>query len=133
MDPIFNDFIRAHTDGNGYDLSLTLSPIPPSNEPNRLRAFYRSTNFSSVQKDFQYRILWDKPKGFEIHTEEGNGWVEVFVAYWKAIGEIVKAEEASRTNSKVREMSKSFKMAKKSILIEVQSLSRDLQPPCLIC
>lgn len=105
MDPIFDDFIRAYTDGNGYDLSLTLSPIAPPNQPNRLRAFYRSTNFASVQKDFQYRILWDNSKDFQIDPEEGSGWVEIFVAYWKAVGEIVNAEEAARTNTKVGEMS----------------------------
>lgn len=101
MDAIFEDFKRAYGSGLGYDISMTLSPIAPPDQPNRLRAFYRSTNFASAKRDFQYRVLWDKSNGFVLGADEGNGWVEIYFAYWKAIGEILNAEEATQTNAKV--------------------------------
>jgi hypothetical protein len=101
MDAIFDDFKRAYGSGLGYDLSMTLSPVAPPDQPNRLRAFHRSTNVATARKDFQYRIMWDKSNGFMVEADEGNGWVEIYFAYWKAIGEILKAEQAARTNAKV--------------------------------
>ena len=104
MDPVFEDFRKAYEEGNGYDLSLTLSPVSPPSKPDRLYAFYRSTNFASVKNDFKYRILYDDTSPFKLPAEEGNGWVEVYFAYWKAVGEIVNAEAATRNNAKVYEL-----------------------------
>src|SRR6187402_1332351 len=101
MDAVFADFGKAYGEGNGYDLSMTLSPVAPASDPERLNNFYQSTNHAHVQKDFKYRILHDNTSPFKLPPEEGNGWAEVYVAYWKAIGEILKAEAASATNAKV--------------------------------
>jgi hypothetical protein len=102
MDPIFEGFKKAYEEGNGYDLSMTLSPVDPNNEPNRLYKFFRSTNFAQVKKDFQYRILYDSATPFKLPAEEGSGWVEVYLAYWKAVGEILNAENVPKSNAKVR-------------------------------
>jgi len=103
MDPIFDDFRKAYEEGNGYDLSMTLSPVDPDDQPDRLYKFFRSTNFAQVKKDLQYRILYDNAAPFKLPAEEGNGWVEVYLAYWKAVGEILNAENAPKSNAKVRE------------------------------
>lgn len=102
MDPIFEDFRKAYEEGNGYDLSMTLSPVDPDDQPNRLYKFFRSTNFAQVKKDLQYRILYDSATPFKLPAEEGNGWVEVYLAYWKAVGEVLNAENALKSNAKVR-------------------------------
>ncbi|KAN0094062.1 hypothetical protein V8E51_017246 [Hyaloscypha variabilis] len=100
MDPIFDDFRKAYEEGNGYDLSMTLSPVDPDDQPDRLYKFFRSTNFAQVKKDLQYRILYDNATPFKLPAEEGNGWVEVYLAYWKAVGEILNAENAPKSNAK---------------------------------
>ncbi len=101
MDIVFNSFRDAHLTGKGYQLSETLIPVAPSNQPDRLYAFYRSTNTANVQKDIRYNVLYDSTTTLKLSTEEGNSWVEVYVAYWKAVGEILKNEEAGRTHSQV--------------------------------
>lgn len=99
MDIVFEDFRKAYEEGDGYGLSMTLCPIPPTDQPDSFTNFYRSTNFQHVQKDFKYRILHDASSPFKLPIEEGNGWVEVYFTYWKAIGEILNAEAK---NEKVR-------------------------------
>jgi hypothetical protein len=101
MDIIFEDFRKAYEEGNGYDLSQTLSPLPPPSDPDRLYNFFRSTNFAQVKADFKYRILYDGSSPFKLPAEEGNGWVEVYWTYWKALGEILNAENATKANAKV--------------------------------
>ena len=101
MDVVFNDFRTAYETGNGYELSQTLSPISPASDPDRLDKFYRSTNFQHVQRDFKNRIMNNLASPFTLPAEEGNGWVDVYQAYWKAVGEILKAEAAAETSTKV--------------------------------
>jgi COP9 signalosome complex subunit 12 len=101
MDIVFGLFRDAHLTGKGYQLAETLMPVAPANQPDRLYGFYRSTNAANVQKDIRYNVLYDSTTSLKLSTEEGNSWVEVYVAYWKAVGEILKNEEARRTNSQV--------------------------------
>jgi len=102
MDLIFEDFRNAYSVGKGYELAQTLSPEPPPSQPDRLYNFFRSTNFAAVKNDFRYRILYDNTSPFKLPADEGNGWVEIYVAYWKAIGEILNAENAPKANAKVK-------------------------------
>jgi hypothetical protein len=101
MDLIFDDFRKAYEKGDGYGLSQTLSPVAPPSQPQRLYNFFRSTNFATVQKDFKYQILYSNLLPFKLPADEGNGWVEVYHAYWKAVGEILNAENAPKSNTKV--------------------------------
>jgi hypothetical protein len=102
MEAIFKNFREAHIAGNGYQLSDTLLPISPSEEPRRLRDFYNSTNAANVKGDIQYNVLYDRQSTLRLSTEEGKAWVDVYTAYWAAVGEIIKAEDAQKTNSQVR-------------------------------
>lgn len=101
MDSVFETFRKAQAEGNGYLLSETISPIAPSTNPDQLYSFYKSTNFASVKNDFKYRILYDNKNPFKLSSEEGNAWVDIYVAYWKAVGEILNAETANKKNLKV--------------------------------
>lgn len=105
MDRFFNEFKEAYGNGDGYGLSMTLSPVDPSSQPNRLSSFFRSTNVASAVKDFRYRILYDNSSAFRLSHEEGNGWVDIYFAYWKAVGEILKAGNSTQANEKVSKLS----------------------------
>lgn len=101
MDPFFTHFKEAYGSGDGYALSMTLSPLDTQSQPDRLSSFFRSTNAASAVKDFKYRILYDNTNTFKLSQDEGNGWVDVYFAYWKVTGEILNAEAATKANEKV--------------------------------
>jgi hypothetical protein len=100
MDQIFKDFRNAYEQGHGYNLSLTLLPIAPPSQLDRLHSFFRSTNHSRVKADFVARIFNNSTQ-FQLPKEEGNGWVDVYCAYWKAVGEILDAEAALMSDKTV--------------------------------
>ncbi|RKF58592.1 Protein CSN12-like protein [Erysiphe neolycopersici] len=101
LGPLAREFQRSYSDGSGYDLSQTLSPIAPSWNPDRLRQIYQSTNFQNVESDIRKHLMVEKNLGVQIQKEEVDAWVAVYVTYWKAIGEILKLETAVGTNMKV--------------------------------
>lgn len=88
--------------GNGYELSETLLPLNSHSKPRRLQLFFSSTNHANVKTDFQYQIKYEKTSGLKLSGKEANHWVDVYVAYWKAVGEIVRTEERIQTGSSVR-------------------------------
>ena len=94
MDSFFARFFDAIKVANGYQLADTLLPSPPRQDQERLRKFYRSTNAANVKKDVQYSILYDRSSKYKLETEEGTAWVDVYVAYWNALGEIIRAEDS---------------------------------------
>jgi len=98
MNAIFNDFRDAYKEGSGYKLSMTLFPVAPPSDPDRLRSFFNSTNYSAAKDDIMDRLL---ETSIRFGEDEGNGWVELYFAYWKAVGEILKAEKAVKEGSKV--------------------------------
>ena len=87
--------------GNGYLLSETLRPLNTALHPDRLLSFFRSTNHASVKLDLRYQILYDKSSNLHFSTAEGNAWIDVYAAYWKAIGELLKADAAENTEKSV--------------------------------
>lgn len=104
MDSVFHTFRAAHESGNGYELSMTLSPVAPTSDPDHLRKFFRSTNFSQAPREIKNRVT-DRSTAFSLPGDETNGWAEVYLAYWKAVGEILKAEAATAASEKVRNIS----------------------------
>lgn len=92
MNDTFDQFTKAHISRNGYLLAQTLSPVPPSDDPHRLMAVWRSTNSHSVKGDIKHFIKTNTSHRHKLDNDEVNGWVEVYMAYWKAIGEILAGE-----------------------------------------
>ncbi|APA09862.1 hypothetical protein SS1G_05906 [Sclerotinia sclerotiorum 1980 UF-70] len=100
MDPFLKEFKAAYNEGNGYNLSMTLHPAAPASNPNRLKDFYRSTNFEHVKKDIDYRLLYDDRSPLNCPIEEARAWSDVCCAFWKFIGLMYNAEVAPEDNSK---------------------------------
>ncbi|EEH11333.1 COP9 signalosome complex subunit [Histoplasma capsulatum G186AR] len=99
MRTIFIEFKEAQHTGIGSALAATITPVAPPSDPDRLRNFYYFTNFAKVQSDIRYALLQDRSTGVKLSKQEGNAWVEVFVAYWKAVAEIVEIEESPQTGN----------------------------------
>ena len=92
MDALFQDFKQAQVIGSGPLLATTITPISPSTDPSRLRNFYNDSSSFSITGDIRYSILDHKQTDLRFSKTEGNAWVDLYVAYWKAVGEILEAE-----------------------------------------
>ncbi|KAF7543831.1 hypothetical protein G7Z17_g10433 [Cylindrodendrum hubeiense] len=103
MNELFDDFAQAHARQNGYQLAQTLSPVAPPGQPNRLRAIWQGTNFHSVKGDIKHFIKTNTSHRQKLDHTEVNGWVEVYMAYWNAIGEILAGESGKSSWTKVYE------------------------------
>lgn len=89
MQTIFDTFHRAQAAGSGPLLSSTLTPIPPPHDPFLLHRFYKSSRPVSIHREIQFEILARPP---HLSKAESTAWIDIYVAYWKAIGEILRAE-----------------------------------------
>lgn len=92
MNNLAADFSRAISTEDGYALAATISPVPPPNDSVRLYALHRDSNGDKVQADF--RRVFNRNAAGNLDRQESNAWVEVYVAYWHAVGEILVAEES---------------------------------------
>jgi COP9 signalosome complex subunit 12 len=89
MEDVVRDFKIALEDENGYAVASCITPLPPKNDPGRLYSFYRSSNDYNISSNLRNALIYNG----DLSKAEGNAWVEVFVAYWKAIGELLNLEE----------------------------------------
>ncbi|UKZ75877.1 COP9 signalosome (CSN) subunit [Trichoderma virens FT-333] len=103
MNELFKGFARAYAEQNGYLLAATLSPISPSENPQRLRLILKSSNSSSIKGDIKHLIKSNASHQRGLDHEEIKGWVEVYAAYWNAVGDIVAGEDGKSTWTKVYE------------------------------
>lgn len=94
MDALFSDFKQAHYEESGPLLASTITPIAPLHDINRLRTFYRESDNDSIAADIRYQIT-HYDKSFQIKKHEANAWIEVYIAYWKALGPILDAENGA--------------------------------------
>jgi hypothetical protein len=99
MSSLATAFKTAYTKGSGSDLAAVLTPIAPPEDPNRLRSFYQLSNAASVSLDLPYALFHGKsPK---LPKAEQSAWVDIFVVYWEAVGEILKCENGDPSASVV--------------------------------
>ena len=92
MDALFDDFKHAHSQESGPLLATTITPIAPSNDPNRLRKFHRESDEYSIAADVRYQIT-HYDRSVQIKKQEANAWIEVYIAFWKTLGPILDAED----------------------------------------
>lgn len=92
MDILFRDFREAQIRGSGPLLASTIKPVAPADNPNQLRAFYYGSNMFSIVSDIRSGILAHSNTDVRFLKPEGNTWADLYVAFWKAIGELLDAE-----------------------------------------
>ena len=98
MDGVFNEFRKGYNEQNGYVIANTLLPISSPTQPGRRDNFYRSSNHAHVKRTIENEVF----SVASLTDKEGNEWVEVYHAYWTAVGEILSAEKATKAGSQVR-------------------------------
>ncbi|KAI9719389.1 MAG: COP9 signalosome (CSN) subunit [Candelaria pacifica] len=94
MDSIFESFGQAQAIGNGNLLASTLTPVSPAEDPQRLYSFRNGANVFSVQHEIR-DCIQANTQGIRLAKAESNAWLDVYLAYWKAIGEILATEEGT--------------------------------------
>jgi hypothetical protein len=98
MEILFSVFQEAHTIGSGPLLATTLSPIAPLGDPSYLRRFLNSCNDHNAASSLRTGLLHHLHTTVRFSKAEGNAWVDVYIAYRKAISEIIAIEDGSRSD-----------------------------------
>lgn len=91
MASVFTDFKEGHKELSGPRLAASLTPVAPPEYPDRLRSFYACSNGANLHSDLRYFLF--QANGPKLPKQEQNAWIEVFSAYWKAAGEILKFDD----------------------------------------
>ncbi|KAL4961643.1 protein csn12 [Aspergillus stella-maris] len=100
MDSILEELEVGHRLGSGPRLAAALTPIDTPQDPRRLVTFYNFSNAAQISTSLRYYI--SNIGGPRIPKQELNSWIDIFSAYWRAVGEIVKFDEAPSRASWVR-------------------------------
>ncbi|KAI9749324.1 MAG: hypothetical protein M4579_006913 [Chaenotheca gracillima] len=99
MEDLFNDFREAQTLESGSLLSSTLIPAPTKEKPGRPRSFFDSSNHHRVRADIHSRVARPLLSGRKLPKDEVKAWVDVYVAFWTALGELNAVENAASYGS----------------------------------
>lgn len=89
MDTVLSRFAEALSSENGYALKDTLSPIAPPSDPVRLHAIQNSANSYSI-----LAVVRSTISGVPLDQQTATLWTDVYVAYWKAINELLLSQQA---------------------------------------
>lgn len=92
MQAALEPFRRAYQQQHAFGVAATFAPAAPRDNPAQLYDFYKSTNEHFVETEIRSAISYRSPG---LSKKESNAWTEIYVSYWRAVGEILKAEEAS--------------------------------------
>lgn len=91
MSTLAADFRNAYSNGSGPDLAAVFTPIATPDAPYRLSTFYDFTNAAYLHKDLASCLFHGK--NLKLPKAEQSAWIDIFAAYWEAVGEILKCED----------------------------------------
>ncbi|KAE9963716.1 hypothetical protein BLS_008984 [Venturia inaequalis] len=92
MDAVLDIFREAYAEESGYKLAESITPVAPADDAGLLYGFYRSSSVYTIQGDLKSAIVYSgNPR---LQKQEAHAWVELYMAYWKAIGELLAVEES---------------------------------------
>lgn len=93
MQAALEPFHQAYASGLAQPVADFLSPIAPSHDPGRLYEFYRASSEDKLEADVRYGLKYNKST--RMTNKEGGAWVDIISCYWRAVKEIINAEEAA--------------------------------------
>lgn len=100
MVSIFVDFKEGQRLGSGNRLAASLNPIAPADDLHRLREFYYFTNPGSLHPGLRYCLFHEN--GPKLPKNEQAAWTDIYVAFWNAVGELIKFDENPASGSWVK-------------------------------
>ncbi|EXJ95723.1 hypothetical protein A1O1_00847 [Capronia coronata CBS 617.96] len=101
MGSIFADFQQAQRVGDGRLLASCLAPIDTARDPHRLQSFAQLSNYQTITADVRYHLI-QAPNAVGLPKAEANAWVDIFVALWKTVKELVGLRQGNGTGDWVR-------------------------------
>ena len=86
-------FQEAYASGLAQPVAEFFSPIAPAYDPGRLYEFHRASNEVQIEGEVRYALK--AGKSTRMSQKESGAWVDIIVSYWRAVQEIIKADEAA--------------------------------------
>jgi hypothetical protein len=93
MQAALEPFQEAYATGLAQPVADFLSPVAPPHDPGRLYDFYRASNHAKVEGDVRYALKYNKST--RMSQKETGAWVDIVVSYWRAVEQIIQADEAA--------------------------------------
>lgn len=93
MQAALQPFCDAYATALAQPVAEFLSPVAPAHDPGRLYEFYRASSDDKIEGDVRYALKY--MKGARMTNKESGAWVDIIACYWRAVKEIIRAEEAA--------------------------------------
>lgn len=94
MGSVFADFHEAQRMGSGQLLASCLLPVDTVQDPRRLRSFAHIFNYATIAADVRYHLFQSSAASYRPPKNEANAWVEIFVALWTTVKELLAIEDS---------------------------------------
>lgn len=110
MDGLIRQFREAYAATNGEQLAETLNPDIEANSA-KLQALWGRGDLRSTTSDLNFLFHQDQARfKIRLSKDETNGWFAIYIAYWKAVGEIL-AVQGLRGDTKVSQLEEMISMS----------------------
>jgi|TARA_R110002003_G_scaffold54_29_gene4906 hypothetical protein len=86
-------FHEAYVTGLAQPVADFLSPVPPPHDPGRLYDFFRASNDDRITGDVKNALKYNKRT--RMSQKETDAWVDIISGYWRAVKQIIRADEAA--------------------------------------
>ncbi|CAN9368817.1 unnamed protein product [Alternaria alternata] len=93
MQAALEPFHEAYASGLAQPVADFLSPVAPAHDPGRLYGFYRASSDDKIEGDVRYALKYNK--NTRMTNKEAGAWIDIIAAYWRAVRDIIKTDEAA--------------------------------------
>ena len=97
MAQIFADFHEAQCIGSGHLLASCLVPVDTAQNSRRVHSFAQLSNYSAISADVRYHLFQSSAASYRPSKKEANVWVDIFVALWTTVKELLAFEDSPQS------------------------------------